>query len=152
MSLRSAQKIDNSQDAQVIWCPPFCSLILFWGDGVGRTPFILNLSTSWRWVVSFTPWPLYPKERTPVPLSRRLDGPRSLSGCFWRREKSPAHIDLIPSQDSVVAEWPRKWEAIPSKARCVFLFQSIWTGSGLHSATCSMGSGGSFVGVTLARA
>lgn len=86
------------------------SVVLFYsgGEGVGRarTPFILNLSTSWRWVVSFTPWPLYPKERTPVPKSRRLGGPWSLSGCFWRREKSPAHIDMIPrpsSQDSAVA-------------------------------------------------
>jgi len=48
--LKAAQKIENSQGAQVIQCPPFCSLILLCGEGVGRgrTPFILNLSTSWR--------------------------------------------------------------------------------------------------------
>jgi len=32
----------------------------------GTTPFIHNLSAGWRWVVTFMPLPLYPKERTPV--------------------------------------------------------------------------------------
>jgi hypothetical protein len=36
--------------------------------------------TSWRWVVSFTPLPLYPREKSPqYPLHRRLDGPQSRS-------------------------------------------------------------------------
>jgi len=30
-------------------------------------PLILNLGNRWRWVVSFTTRPLYPRERTPVP-------------------------------------------------------------------------------------
>jgi len=30
------------------------------GSG-GIAPRILNLSTKWRWVVSFTPRPLYPR-------------------------------------------------------------------------------------------
>jgi hypothetical protein len=29
-------------------------------------PLFLNLGTGWRWVVSFTPWPLYPGDRAPV--------------------------------------------------------------------------------------
>jgi hypothetical protein len=28
---------------------------------------ILNLSTRWRYVISFMSWPLYLRERTPVP-------------------------------------------------------------------------------------
>jgi hypothetical protein len=36
----------------------------YWGSG-GIAPRILNLGTRWRWVVSFTPRPLYPRERAP---------------------------------------------------------------------------------------
>jgi hypothetical protein len=42
---------------------------------------VLDIRTIWRWVVSFTPGPLYPKGRSPwYPLDRRLSGPQSLSG------------------------------------------------------------------------
>jgi hypothetical protein len=41
---------------------------------------ILDLGTSWRWMVSFTPRPLYPLGKSPrYPLDRRLDGPHSRS-------------------------------------------------------------------------
>jgi hypothetical protein len=41
----------------------------------------LNLSTRWRWVVSFTPLPLYPRGKSPrYPLDRRLGEPQSRSG------------------------------------------------------------------------
>ena len=43
---------------------------------------IPNLGTGWMWVVNFRPRPLYPQERTPVPMERRLDGPQSRSGRF----------------------------------------------------------------------
>jgi hypothetical protein len=36
----------------------------YWGSG-GIAPHILDLGIRWRWVVSFTPRPLYPKERAP---------------------------------------------------------------------------------------
>jgi hypothetical protein len=40
-----------------------------------------DLGTRWRWVVSFTPRPLYPRGKRPwYPLSRRLGGPQSRSG------------------------------------------------------------------------
>jgi hypothetical protein len=35
-----------------------------WGSGC-IDPRFLDLGTSWRWVVSFTPRPLYPRERAP---------------------------------------------------------------------------------------
>jgi hypothetical protein len=42
---------------------------------------ILDLSTKWRWVVSFTPRPLYPRGNRPqYPLNRRLGEPQSRSG------------------------------------------------------------------------
>jgi hypothetical protein len=42
----------------------------YWGSG-----------TRWRWVVSFTPRPLYLQGKTPwYPLYRRLGGPQSRSG------------------------------------------------------------------------
>jgi hypothetical protein len=39
-------------------------------------PHFLDLGTSWRWVVSFTSRPLYPR----YPVNRRLGGPHSRSG------------------------------------------------------------------------
>jgi hypothetical protein len=44
-------------------------------------PNCLDLGTSWRWVVSFTPLPLYLRWKSPrYPLDRRLGGPQSRSG------------------------------------------------------------------------
>jgi hypothetical protein len=49
-------------------------------------PHFLHLGTSWRWVVSFTPLPLYPQGKSPqYLLDRRLGGPQSRSG--WRGEE-----------------------------------------------------------------
>jgi len=45
------------------------------GDVLGSVsiaPLFLSLGTSWRWVDSFTPRPLYPPR---YPLDRRLGGP-----------------------------------------------------------------------------
>ena len=48
----------------------------------GIAPLVLNLGRiRWR-VVCFTSRPLYPKERTLIPLNRRLGGPHSPSGRF----------------------------------------------------------------------
>jgi hypothetical protein len=49
-------------------------------------PHFLDLGTSWRWMVSFTPLPLYPRGKSPrYPLDRRLGGPQSR--CWWRGEE-----------------------------------------------------------------
>jgi hypothetical protein len=43
----------------------------------------LDLSTSWRWVVNFTPLALYPRGKSPrYPLDRRLGGSQSRSGRY----------------------------------------------------------------------
>jgi hypothetical protein len=53
---------------------------------------ILNFGTGRRWVVSFTPWPLYPLGKSHrYPLDRRLSGPQSLCG-FTGEEKNPLSL------------------------------------------------------------
>jgi len=52
----------------------------YWWSG-RITPRILDLGTSWRTVVSFTAWPLYPWGKNPrYPLGTRLGGLQSRSG------------------------------------------------------------------------
>jgi hypothetical protein len=49
-------------------------------------PRFLDLGTSWRWVVSFTPRTLYLRRKSlRYPLEKRLGGPQNQSG--QRREK-----------------------------------------------------------------
>jgi hypothetical protein len=45
----------------------------------GTAPLILNLGTRWRWVVNFTPRPLYPRKEHWYPLHKRLSRPQSRS-------------------------------------------------------------------------
>jgi hypothetical protein len=55
----------------------------------GRAPRIRNLGSIWRWVVSFTPQPLYPRERAPG--THRIGGwvdPRSYLDAVTKRKKS----------------------------------------------------------------
>jgi hypothetical protein len=52
--------------------------------GSGCTdPHFLDLGTSWRWVINFSPRPLYPQGKSHrYPLDRRLGGPQSRSERF----------------------------------------------------------------------
>jgi hypothetical protein len=43
-------------------------------------PVILNLGTRYRWVVNFTPQPLFTRKEPQYPLKRRLGGPQNWSG------------------------------------------------------------------------
>jgi hypothetical protein len=53
----------------------------YWESG-DTAPRILDLDTRWRWVVGYTPSPLYFQEKSPwYPLDRRLGGSKSRSGC-----------------------------------------------------------------------
>jgi hypothetical protein len=72
-------------------CSKFKKLSLYWTNkstmpwrrmGSGRIkPRIVDLGTSWRWVVSFTSQPLYPLWKSPrYPLDGRLGGPQNRSG------------------------------------------------------------------------
>jgi len=53
---------------------------MYWQSG-DIAPHILNLGSRWRWVVSFTPRPLYSRRKSSChSLDRRLGGPQSRSG------------------------------------------------------------------------
>jgi hypothetical protein len=63
-----------------------------WGSG-DIVPCILDLGTRWRWVVSFTPRPLYPEGKSP--LDRRVGGPQSRSGHGEQKNSQPIIIIII---------------------------------------------------------
>jgi hypothetical protein len=66
------------------------------GNG-GISPRILDLGTRWRWVVSFTPQPLYSQGKDPwYPLDRRLGGPQSRSGRCGEKKNSQPPPELEP--------------------------------------------------------
>jgi hypothetical protein len=68
----------------------------YWGNGC-IAPCILDLGTRWRWVVSFTPRPLYPKKKSPwYPLDRRLGGPQSRSGRGGEEKNSQTPPGIEP--------------------------------------------------------
>jgi hypothetical protein len=54
----------------------------------GIAPLILNLGTRWRWVVCFTPLPLYPRQRSLVPIKQKAGWALEPVWTFWWREKS----------------------------------------------------------------
>jgi hypothetical protein len=45
----------------------------YWGSG-SMDPSILDLGTRWRWVVSFTPRPLYPQGNIPRKMENEKQG------------------------------------------------------------------------------
>jgi hypothetical protein len=60
----------------------------YWGSG-GTDPYVLDLGTRWRWVVSFTRRQFYPQRNNPpYHLDRRLGGPQSRSGRSGEEKKS----------------------------------------------------------------
>ena len=68
----------------------------------GKTPLILNLGTRWRCVVTFTPWMLCHRVKSPrYQVNMRLGGPRAGLD-IRRREKSlaPARIWTMIRQSS----------------------------------------------------
>jgi hypothetical protein len=97
------------------WVIPRLCFFFNWArhEGVlgewGISPLILDLGTRWRWVVSFTPRPLYPQGKSPCyPLDRRLGGPQSRSG---RRESNP-RTPIIQAVAQRYTDW-----AIPALSR-----------------------------------
>jgi hypothetical protein len=82
-------------------------------DSGGTAPRILNLDTRWRWVVSFTPTPLYLRGKShQYPLSRRLGGPHILSGRGGKEKNSQPRQEfhasrLARSLVSILTELPR---------------------------------------------
>jgi hypothetical protein len=54
----------------------------------GIVPVILNTNIKWILVIYFTPCPLYPHERTPVPIKQDTGWAPEPVWTFRRREKS----------------------------------------------------------------
>jgi hypothetical protein len=68
----------------------------YWGCR-GIAPRIPDLGIRWRWVVSFTPRPLYPQRKSPwYPLDRRLGGPQSRSGRGGEKKNSQSPPGIEP--------------------------------------------------------
>jgi hypothetical protein len=67
------------------------------GNGC-RDPLIIDLDTSWRWVVSLMPRPLYPQGKSPwYTLDRRLGGPQnSLDDMEKRKFLALLGLELRP--------------------------------------------------------
>jgi hypothetical protein len=58
--------------------------------GGSIAPRILDLGTSWRWVVRFTPRPLCSQRKSPwYPLGKRLGGSQSRSGRGDEKNSKP---------------------------------------------------------------
>jgi hypothetical protein len=82
----------------------------YWGSG-GIAPWIIYLCTRRRWVVSFTPRPLYPRRKTArYPLHRRLGEPRSRSGHGGKEKNSQPpsgieHLNPRPSWYTILVGW-----------------------------------------------
>jgi hypothetical protein len=68
-------------------------------------PRVLDLSTRWKWMVNFTPRPLYPQGKSPwYPLGRRLGGLQSQSERGGERKNSQPLPVLEPPIIQTVAQ------------------------------------------------
>jgi len=86
----------------------------YWSSG-GTAPGIFVFGTRWRWVVSFTPRPLYHRGKSPwYPLHRRLGGPQSRSGRGGEEKNSQPLPGLKTTYYSARSPALYHW-AIPAK-------------------------------------
>jgi hypothetical protein len=144
------QAEDKKERNNIFWCPKKFnlrewekSLCFNWAPrhegvlGSGSTALrILDLGTRWRWVVSFTPRPLYPHgKRQCYPLNRRLAGFQSRSGRGSEERNSKLLPGLEPSIIQPVAqcytseltwlplnEWESKIYTVVDKIICNRIF------------------------------
>jgi hypothetical protein len=96
----------------------------YWGNG-GIAPRILNLGSRWRWVVSFTPRPLYLQGKSPwYPLDRKLGGPQSRSGGGGEEKNSQLLLGLeLPTIRLVVQRYTTELSRL---LYCGLLFKWIF--------------------------
>jgi hypothetical protein len=152
----------------------------YWRSG-GIAPRILDLGTIWRWVVRFTPRPLYPQGKTTprYRLVRRLSGTPEPFWMWWWREKFPAPTGTRtpdhPARSPVITSFSKSCKVFfPQSKRPRFItirnngnifIYTVWkvnrTGfprmhlqhdSGAHPASYPMDTRGSFPGGKVAEA
>jgi hypothetical protein len=76
----------------------------YWGSR-GIAPPILDVSTRWGWMVSFTPRPLYHQGKSPwCPVDRKLCGPKSRSGRGGEEKNSQPSPGFEPPNIQPVAQ------------------------------------------------
>jgi hypothetical protein len=68
----------------------------YWGMELQLHAFF-GFVTRWRYIVTFTPQPLYPHGKSPsYPLDRRLGGPQSRSRCGGEEKISQPSPEIEP--------------------------------------------------------
>jgi hypothetical protein len=82
----------------------------YWESG-GIAPRILDPSARWRWMVSFTPRPLYPQGKSPwYPLDRRLGGLQNEAPLIYpRRYVEMLHPGFQRSLSDKQRDGPPAW-------------------------------------------
>jgi hypothetical protein len=92
----------------------------YWGSGC-IAPRI-DLGTRWRWVVSFTPRPLYPQGKSPwYPLDRRVGGPQSRSGRGSEQKNSQP---LPGNEPPIIQPLAQRYTTDLSRLQCMFVTNS----------------------------
>jgi hypothetical protein len=86
---------------------------------------ILDLGTRWRYVVSFTPWPLYPRYH----FRGGRVGPRGGLDAMGTRKKSPAPI----GNRTLIGGLARSLVAIPTDVHMcrtgnMYVYMVVWVG------------------------
>jgi hypothetical protein len=81
--------LHKGKSKEVVPVPKHHSMKTYWGVEVQLHVFY-DLGTRWRWMVSFTPRPLYPQGDSPrYPFDRRLGGAlsRYVHGVRWKNSQ-----------------------------------------------------------------
>jgi hypothetical protein len=84
---------------------------MYWGSG-GIVPRLLDLGTGWKWVVSFTPRPLYPQGKSPgTHWIGGWVGPRAILDTVVKRKilsphrKSNSRTSIIQPVANCYTDW-----------------------------------------------
>jgi hypothetical protein len=93
----------------------------YWGSR-NIAPCILDLGSRWRWMVSFTPRPLYPYGKRPwYALDRRLGGPQTRSG-RGGEDKNSQHLPVL--EHRIIQSVVQRCTTELSRFRALLMFTS----------------------------
>jgi len=101
---------------------------VYWGSG-GIFPLILDLGNRWRWVVIFTPRPLYPQGNNPqYPLDRRMVGPQSRSGRGGEEKNKMISTVLLQWNIKRIIHFIAYWTTPKSRGSSITVVTRLWAG------------------------